>query len=73
MARQYDETLLSDMKDCLRNSPRTIPEMAGRFSRGERTIIRWIQELRKRGYRIVKDGPETNAPYYIPFGEGIID
>ncbi len=49
----------------LLSQPRTIPELAEQFGKSERTMKRWLEELRRRGHRVVRDGVGVEAPYFI--------
>lgn len=61
----FKEDELRAFVELLCDNPYTIPELAQEFSHGERTIKRWIEELRRRGFRVVRDGVSSKAPYYI--------
>lgn len=61
----YDEQALTELVKVLSTKPKSIRKLSLQFQRSERTIKRWIVELRARGHRIVKDGVATHDPYLI--------
>ena len=61
----YDETALTEAVTLLKSRGSTVPDMAKRFAKSERTIKRWLAELGRRGHRVVREGVAWNAPYTI--------
>ena len=61
----YDENMLNEVVVLLKARPWTLRELSLRFEKAERTIKRWLIELRARGYRVVRDGVTVECPYYI--------
>jgi transposase len=61
----YNEEALGEAVQLLHTKPHTIPELAERFKKSERTIKRWLQEMRDRGHRVVREGVAVESPYCI--------
>jgi hypothetical protein len=61
----YDEDLLSEVASMLQIRPWSLRELSLRFEKSERTIKRWLIELRRRGFRVVRDGITVECPYYV--------
>lgn len=64
----YDEEALEETRVLLTVKPMTIRSLSRRFERSERTIKRWLNELRARGHRVVRDGIAVQCPYFIVTG-----
>lgn len=64
----YNEEALAEAMKLLGSTPQTIPELATRFKKSERTIKRWLEEMRRRGLRVVRDGITVESPYFIVNG-----
>lgn len=61
----YDENALAEVVLLLEVRPCTVAELSRHYRRTPRTIKRWLQELRNRGERVVRDGIQLESPYAI--------
>ena len=61
----YDENAMGECIALLVEEPQTVPQLAARFERSERTIKRWMSEMRERGHRVVREGVDVDSPYVI--------
>lgn len=61
----YDEDAMAEAVTLMASKPQTIGSLARRFGKSERTIKRWLAELRSRGIRVVRDGVDVDSPYMI--------
>lgn len=61
----YDEDAMAEAVTLMASKPQAIGSLARRFGKSERTIKRWLAELRSRGIRVVRDGVDVDSPYMI--------
>lgn len=61
----YNEKAMKEAIRMLQTKPYTALELAFRFGKTERTIKRWMNEMRERGHRVVRDGVDLESPYMI--------
>lgn len=61
----YNEDALGQAIRLLQKKPRTIAQLARQFRKSERTIKRWLTEMRDRGHRVVREGVSVESPYVI--------
>ena len=61
----YDENQLEKTAQMIYDRPRTVGELAVVFGKSKRTIKRWLTEMRKRGFRVVREGVGVESPYTI--------
>jgi len=68
----YNEEALHEARLLLLAKPQSIRDLSLRFEKSERTIKRWLMELRERGDRVVRDGISVESPYFISNGADVI-
>lgn len=61
----YNEKEMERAIALLKKKPRNVEQLAKKFNKSPKTIKRWLEEMRIRGHRVVREGVNVASPYCI--------